>query len=209
MLNIQLFAGRPTVKKLSLWNDDAVFEDPLTNAKGRKQYSAQWYGLAAAFSEIERLSHQVTSTGNPITLQLKQRYVVKGVGKEQTVNSEVKIFSEGGKITKVEDRWDGSLPEGAFKTVRLFSILSWLKFVECLLFWLWSFTWSTWWWKVSREHLHRLGDKRILMVAGFEKSQRSGSPSCRECSEIRGGRGVEKEAVGQATQEMTDLKVRR
>lgn len=52
----QLFAGKPTLKKLALWTDDATFNDPLTKAEGRKQYSAQWYGLAAAFSEIVRPS---------------------------------------------------------------------------------------------------------------------------------------------------------
>jgi hypothetical protein len=48
----QLFAGKPTLKKLQLWTDDARFADPLTKAEGRRQYEAQWYGLKAAFSEI-------------------------------------------------------------------------------------------------------------------------------------------------------------
>lgn len=60
MLNVlimkQLFAGKPTLKKLALWTDDATFNDPLTKSAGRKQFSAQWYGLATAFSEIVSLS---------------------------------------------------------------------------------------------------------------------------------------------------------
>ncbi|KAH0416208.1 hypothetical protein KCU90_g13876, partial [Aureobasidium melanogenum] len=44
---------------------------------------------------------------------LKTRYKVKGVGMEQTISSVVNIFHEGGKITKVQDKWDGKLPEGA------------------------------------------------------------------------------------------------
>lgn len=52
---LDLFAGRPSLKKLSLWTDDAVFNDPLTQAEGRKQFAAQWYGLEAAFSEIVSL----------------------------------------------------------------------------------------------------------------------------------------------------------
>jgi len=112
---LDLFAGRPSVKKLSLWADDATFTDPLTIAEGRKQYSAQWYGLQAAFSEIKRLSSQVTSSGNPIEMDLKTMYKVKGLGTEQTIDSKVKIFTEGDKITRVEDRWNDELPEGAFK----------------------------------------------------------------------------------------------
>lgn len=143
-----MFAGRPSVKKLSLWSDNAIFEDPLTKAEGRKQYSAQWYGLAAAFSEIERLSHQVTSSGNPITLDLKTTYVVKGIGKEQSIASVVKIHTENDKITKVEDRWNDQLPDGAFKNVRVFNPFSWLRYFENWLFWVWSLIWGTWWWKV-------------------------------------------------------------
>ncbi|KAL9047312.1 MAG: hypothetical protein Q9214_000071 [Letrouitia sp. 1 TL-2023] len=39
---LDLFAGRPSLKKLSLWADDGVFEDPITKAEGRKQYEPQW-----------------------------------------------------------------------------------------------------------------------------------------------------------------------
>lgn len=39
---LDLFAGRPSLEKLKLWNDDAVFEDPITIAQGRKQYEPQW-----------------------------------------------------------------------------------------------------------------------------------------------------------------------
>jgi len=112
---LDLFAGRPSVKKLSLWTDDATFTDPLTIAEGRKQYSAQWYGLQAAFSDIQRLSMSVTSSGNPIELDLKTMYKVKGLGTEQTIASKVKIFTKDDKITKVEDRWNDELPDSAFK----------------------------------------------------------------------------------------------
>lgn len=41
---LDLFAGRPSLAKLQLWTDDAEFSDPLTIAKGREKYSAQWVG---------------------------------------------------------------------------------------------------------------------------------------------------------------------
>lgn len=116
---LDLFAGRPSLAKLDLWKDDAVFRDPITTAEGRKQFAPQWYGLQTAFSEIERLSHEVTSAGNPIELDLKTRYVVKGVGKEQTIASKVAIYTEGEKISRVEDRWDGEIGEGGIKNVSL------------------------------------------------------------------------------------------
>ncbi|KAF2493568.1 hypothetical protein BU16DRAFT_551378 [Lophium mytilinum] len=113
---LDLFAGRPSLEKLALWTDDAVFEDPITIARGRKQYEAQWYGLQSAFSSIERLSHEVTSAGNPISMDMKTKYTVKGIGKEQTIESVIKIFTDeaGEKIVKVEDKWGGNLPESSF-----------------------------------------------------------------------------------------------
>jgi hypothetical protein len=106
------------------------------------------YGLAAAFSEIERLSHQVTNAGNPIVMDLKTRYVVKGIGKEQIIDSVVKIHTNGDRITKVEDRWNDQLPDGAFKNVRIFSPSSWLHYAEGWLWWIWSRIWWTRGWKV-------------------------------------------------------------
>ena len=150
----QLFSGRPSVKKLSLWTDDATFTDPLTIAEGRKQYSAQWYGLQAAFSDIKRLSLQVTSSGNPIEMDLKTMYKVAGIGTEQTIDSKVKIFTEGEKITRVEDRWNDELPDGAFKNVSLLSLRSWLYYGQNWLYWGWHFCWETWWWRVRTRALY-------------------------------------------------------
>ncbi|KAK7515276.1 uncharacterized protein IWZ02DRAFT_471339 [Phyllosticta citriasiana] len=111
---LDLFAGRPSLAKLRLWSDDAVFEDPLTQAQGRQQYEPQWYGLQSAFAEIERLSHQVTSAGNPIVMDLKTRYVLKGIKKETVIASVVNIYTDNaGKISRVEDKWDGKLPDSS------------------------------------------------------------------------------------------------
>jgi len=114
---LDLFAGRPSLRKLSLWKDDAVFADPITIAETRKQYAPQWYGLKTAFSDIQRLSCSVTSGGNPIEIDMKTMYRVKGIGSEHTIASKVKIFTtpDEKQITRVEDRWDDSLPDAAFK----------------------------------------------------------------------------------------------
>jgi hypothetical protein len=159
---LDLFAGKPSLSKLQLWSDDAVFEDPLTVAKGRKQYEAQWYGLVAAFSEIEPIQHSVKSAGNPIAIDMKTRYKVKGIGKETTIDSVVNIFVDEatGKISKVEDRWNGNLPESSFQNVSsVFQLLSpfwWVKYAEGWAFWMWSFVWYTWPWMVR--------STRFLMV---------------------------------------------
>jgi hypothetical protein len=54
-------------------------------------------------------------------MDLKTRYVVKGIGKEQTIQSIVAIHTnaDGTKIVKVEDKWNGELPDSAIKNVRV------------------------------------------------------------------------------------------
>lgn len=79
------------------------------------------------------------SAGNPITLDLKTKYVVKGIGKETTINSVVKIFTEEvqgeERIKGVEDRWDGEIPDGAIAKVRessfgeCVSVVWWVRLV--------------------------------------------------------------------------------
>ncbi|KAI4282869.1 MAG: hypothetical protein L6R38_002629 [Xanthoria sp. 2 TBL-2021] len=152
---LDLFAGRPSLKKLSLWDDNGVFEDNITIATGRKQFEPQWYGLQTAFSEIERLHHEVVSGGNPIGMDLKTRYVTKGISKEQTIESKINIFydKDTGKITKVQDKWGGELPDSSFKNVsieQLFDPWWWVHYGEGWAWWMWSFTWDTRWWQAMR-----------------------------------------------------------
>lgn len=151
---LDLFAGRPSLPKLALWRDDATFTDPLTIAQGRDRFAAQWYGLQQAFSEIERQHHSVTDAGNPILMDLKTRYKIKGIGKEQTIQSIVAIhLDEQGKIAKVEDRWDGKLPDSAIANVSsVFSYLDpfwWINYWLGWCFWMWSWTWETQAWRVG------------------------------------------------------------
>jgi hypothetical protein len=96
----------------------------------------------------------VKDAGNPIVMDLKTRYKVKGIGSEQTIKSVVKIHTDGSgeRITQVEDRWNGNIPEGAFAKVRLFQLLSpfwWIHSFQILGFWCWSFVWWTRPWEVG------------------------------------------------------------
>lgn len=87
-------------------------------------------------------------------MDLKTRYVVKGIHKEQIINSKIHIFYDkaSGKITKVEDKWDGKLPDSSFTNVsslrQLFSPWWWLHYAQGWAWWGWSLTWNTWWWQV-------------------------------------------------------------
>jgi hypothetical protein len=115
---LDLFAGRPSLPKLALWRDDATYSGPFTLATGRAKYSAQWYGLRQAFSEIDRLNHQVKDAGNPMLVDLRINYVIRGLDKKQMVQSVAAIYlDDEGRISKVEDRWDGQASEGGISEV--------------------------------------------------------------------------------------------
>lgn len=95
----------------------------------------------------------MTSSGNPIKLDMKTKYKAKGVGTEHTIESVVNIYYDksAGKIEKVEDKWNNELPEGAFKNVsQLLNPFWWLRYAENWCFWLCSFVWYTWPWQVRR-----------------------------------------------------------
>lgn len=81
-------------------------------------------------------------------MDLRTRYVVKGINKEQTIDSKINIFydKDTGKITKVEDKWDGKLPDSSFQNVsvdQLFNPWWWVHYGEGWAWWAWSFTWNT------------------------------------------------------------------
>ncbi|POS85292.1 hypothetical protein EPUL_003036 [Erysiphe pulchra] len=152
---LDLFKGRPTLKKLQLWDENATFNDPLTMATGRKQYQAQWYGLKAAFSEIEQLKAIVLTSGNPMHLFVKTRYKVKCIGFEKIISSDVKIYMDSLErhITGVDDLWNGEIPCGAIAKVGVFQILNpfwWLFLAGEVGFWVFSLVWWTRLWKVFR-----------------------------------------------------------
>lgn len=87
-------------------------------ATGYAKYTAQFYGLAALFKPIQIQEYQVVSSGNPLDIEMSTKYVLKGIRKEQLINSIVRIsIGQDGKIERVEDRWNDKLPEGGISEV--------------------------------------------------------------------------------------------
>ena len=114
----QLFEGRPSLKHLALWNPKGMFQDPIALAEGYDRFAAQWYGLPALFDPIKLQSHKVIDAGNPIVLEMSNKYVVKGIKQEKVMDSIIRItLGADGKIDKVEDRWNDKLPEGSVSEV--------------------------------------------------------------------------------------------
>lgn len=89
-------------------------------------------------------------------MDMRTRYVVKGIKKEQTIDSKIHIHYDAklGKITKVQDKWDGKLPESSFTNVSVQQLSSpwwWIHYGESWIWRAWSLTWNMWWWQVGQE----------------------------------------------------------
>jgi hypothetical protein len=70
-------------------------------------------------------------------MDLKTRYKVKGLGMEKIIESVIKIYTNesGDRITQVEDRWNGNIPEGAFVKVSLLNPFWWMNAFGIVSFW--------------------------------------------------------------------------
>jgi hypothetical protein len=86
-------------------------------------------------------------------MDMTTMYKVKGIGKETTITSKVNIFHEGGKITRVEDKWDGKLPDSGIANVSK----TWTNAVDPRFWTNYWFGWGysllvlvhdSWWWMV-------------------------------------------------------------
>jgi hypothetical protein len=87
-------------------------------------------------------------------MELKTRYVVKGINKEQIISSivEIKTTPDGSKIEHVADKWDGQLPDSSIKNVSVRKVINpfwWAYYWFAWLWWAWSFVWWTRPWMVS------------------------------------------------------------
>jgi hypothetical protein len=78
-------------------------------------------------------------------MDMTTMYKVKGIGKETTITSKVNIFHDNGKITRVEDKWDGNLPDSGIANVSNHYGLNavnpffWIDYVFSWVFFLWVF----------------------------------------------------------------------
>ncbi|KAJ6457838.1 hypothetical protein C8R47DRAFT_168339 [Mycena vitilis] len=108
----ELYELRPTPELFARsWHKDAVFEDPLVEAHGFRQYAAQWYAMPKLFSKSETVSWRVISTtpspiANRIVFSQQQRYHNRFMNK--TIDSMVTVdLDETDKITRLVEQWDG------------------------------------------------------------------------------------------------------
>jgi hypothetical protein len=83
-------------------------------------------------------------------MDMTTMYKVKGIGKETTITSKVNIFHDNGKITRVEDKWDGNLPDSSIANVsnhyglNVFNPFFWLDYTFSWFFKIWVLCYDAW-----------------------------------------------------------------
>eukprot|EP00898_Chlorokybus_atmophyticus_P007549 jgi/Chlat1/7796/Chrsp66S07257 len=107
----ELYQCRATEASFDSFSPTAVFADPLMYCIGLPQIKSAFLAMPKAFKTSETLQSIVTSNiteaGNgTISIDLLQRYVVKGLNKEKKMASTVWLELEQWKIIRMEDRWD-------------------------------------------------------------------------------------------------------
>lgn len=107
-----LFCGIVSVESLQRsWHDNAVFEDPLSIARGFREVAAQWFALHKLFPKIERLGFRVlsnTTRPNRMICTQRQEYTMRFFHTAKVVESLIIIeLDENDKIIKLKDKWNG------------------------------------------------------------------------------------------------------
>lgn len=111
----ELYCCRPSLEIFQRsWRNDAVFEDPLTHAKGIKEVASQWFAMPKIISHSVTVASRIlASTTNPnrIIYSQTQEYTVRVVGMKKTVKSIIVVdLDDEGKIAKLLDQWHGEEP---------------------------------------------------------------------------------------------------
>ncbi|KAH8917165.1 hypothetical protein BT69DRAFT_1286948 [Atractiella rhizophila] len=122
---VLIFRGQCTPSILDSFSESCIFEDPFAHAVGRREWSAQFYGLAKLF-EVETSNEVVVlAEEGKIAIDCDIEYKMKAMKKVVNWKTTGQLYVETdaeGKVVRLEDRWerDGVLLKEKFWGVRNF-----------------------------------------------------------------------------------------
>ncbi|KIA75898.1 hypothetical protein HK57_00303 [Aspergillus ustus] len=113
-----LYAGSASETDMSVYAEQAVYDDPFSYCDTRYKIAGQWYGIPKLFRRSETLATEVVeSDEDGMVWKQRQRWVLRGLGESlggKTVDSLVSLRLEteemGGGEEKVvyhKDMWSG------------------------------------------------------------------------------------------------------
>ncbi|KAL2845901.1 hypothetical protein BJY01DRAFT_263468 [Aspergillus pseudoustus] len=112
-----LYAGSASESDISVYAEQAVYDDPFSYCDTRYKIAGQWYGIPKIFARSETLETEVVeSDEDGMVWKQRQRWVLKGLGEDlgaKTVDSLVSLSLEEDegkgeeKVVYHKDMWSG------------------------------------------------------------------------------------------------------
>ncbi|OOF93898.1 hypothetical protein ASPCADRAFT_52750 [Aspergillus carbonarius ITEM 5010] len=109
---ISLYCGSASEDDMTVYAEQAIYDDPFSYCDTRYKIAGQWYGIPKLFAKSETLATEVTaSTEHELVWKQRQRYTVRGIRASRTEDSLVslRLDGEGGDGEKVvyhKDMWN-------------------------------------------------------------------------------------------------------
>ncbi|GLA29646.1 hypothetical protein M752DRAFT_303934 [Aspergillus phoenicis ATCC 13157] len=94
---IALYCGSASAEDMSVYAEQAVYDDPFSYCDTRYKIAGQWYGIPKLFSKSENLGTEVVSnTEDEMVWKQRQKYTFRGIGASRTEDSLVSLRLQGG-----------------------------------------------------------------------------------------------------------------
>ncbi|RAK87298.1 hypothetical protein BO79DRAFT_269059 [Aspergillus costaricaensis CBS 115574] len=107
---IALYCGSASAEDMSVYAEQAVYDDPFSYCDTRYKIAGQWYGIPKLFSKSENLGTEVVlNTDDEMVWKQRQRYTFRGIGASRTEDSLVSLRLQGGedgeRVVYHKDMW--------------------------------------------------------------------------------------------------------
>ena len=102
-----LYGGSASEEDMQVYDNKAVYDDPLSYCDTRYKIAGQWYGLPKIFAKLETKGIEVVKdTNDEIVYKMRHEYTLKGVHVGRKVDSLMSLgLDSEGKVRYHKDMW--------------------------------------------------------------------------------------------------------
>ena len=103
-----LYGGSASEADMQVYDEKAIYDDPLSYCDTRYKIAGQWYGLPKIFSKLETKATEVVKDNDEeIVFKMRHEYTLKGVHASRKVDSLVSLgLDPNGKVKYHKDMWN-------------------------------------------------------------------------------------------------------
>ena len=105
-----LYSGSCSEEDMQVYDEKAIYDDPLSYCDTRYKIAGQWYGLPKIFAKLETKAVEVVKDNkDEIIFKMRHEYTLKGVHASRNVDSLISLgLDPAGKVKYHKDQWSGS-----------------------------------------------------------------------------------------------------